>query len=93
MEEVLLFGTIISPIILAFTELFKVTLFNEAVGGDKVKRFTPIIAVVIGIFVGYFSQPFSDLDTELRIWSGILSGLSAVGMFEFIKGSTRKEGK
>lgn len=79
MEDILLFSTIISPIILALVEVFKVTLpkFN--------KNYIPLVAIIIGIFVGWAAQPFSDLDLVLRLWSGGLAGLGATGLFELVK--------
>lgn len=87
MDEILLFSTIIAPIILAIVEVFK-----RAVNFPK--NYIPVVAIVVGVVVGYFSSSFSDLDTSLRIWSGILAGLSSVGLFEFFKtnvGTTKGE--
>lgn len=78
MTEVLLFATIISPIIIALLEALKRT-FNIN------KRYIPMASIFIGVLVGIISSPFSDLDIQLRMWSGLLSGLSAVGLFELIK--------
>lgn len=78
MQEVLLFATIIAPVVLGVTELFKKT-FNVKV------TYIPMVAVVVGLLVGLASQPFTELDLYLRLWAGGLSGLSATGLFELAK--------
>jgi hypothetical protein len=77
MQEVLMFATIISPIILAVVQLVKQV--------NMPKTIVPFLAVVIGVLVGYAAQPFTDLDVVLRLWAGGLAGLSATGLFEFVK--------
>lgn len=79
MEDVLLFGTIISPIILALVEVAKVTIPKMP------KNYLPITSLFIGLLVGFLAQPFTDLDLILRLWSGGLAGLSATGLFELLK--------
>lgn len=78
MKEVLIFATVIAPIILAFVELVKHTVKFP-------KNFVPLIAVIIGLLVGFAAQPFTELDLYLRLWAGVLAGLSATGLFELIK--------
>lgn len=77
MEQVLLFATLISPIILALVELVKNTVRMP-------KNYVPLVAVIVGLLVGYAAQPFTDLDFVLRLWAGGLAGLSATGLFEFV---------
>ena len=75
MTEIMIFATILAPIILAVTELFKRT-FNLP------KTIIPLIALAVGLFIGFAASPFSDLDLTLRLWSGGLAGLAATGLFE-----------
>ena len=75
MTSVLIFATILAPIILAVTELFKRT-FNIP------KTIIPLIAFAVGIFIGFAASPFTDMDIVLRLWSGGLAGLTATGLFE-----------
>lgn len=75
MNEVLLFATILAPIILAVVQLIKVT-------ADIPKNYIPLIAFAVGIFIGYAASPFTELDVVLRLWAGGLAGLSATGLFE-----------
>lgn len=89
MNEVLIFATILAPIILALIELIKRT-------ANIPKNYIPLIAFAVGIFIGFAASPFSDLDTILRLWAGGLAGLSATGLFELGNkhdGSTKDGGK
>lgn len=82
MTAVLLFATVLTPIILALVELVK-----------KVPKIPvnllPLIALLIGMIVGFVAYPFTDLQTDLRLWAGALSGLAATGLFEL---GTKREG-
>jgi hypothetical protein len=77
MHEVLLFSTVIAPIILALVQVFKQTVIVK-------NNYVPLIAVVIGIAVGYAAQPFTELGLVSRLWAGGLAGLSATGLFEMV---------
>lgn len=87
MEEVLLFATVLAPIVLALVELVKKTV-------DLPVNFLPLISLVIGLLVGAAAAPFTDLDLVLRLWAGGFAGLSATGLFELVKerSGTTKEG-
>lgn len=78
MQEVLLFATLISPFVLALVELVKNTVRMP-------KNYVPLVAVIIGLGVGYAAQVFTDLDLVLRLWAGGLAGLSATGLFELVR--------
>ncbi len=78
MQEVLAFATIIAPIILALVELTKSTVKFP-------KNYVPLVALFIGLAVGFAAQPFTELDLVLRLWGGGLAGLSATGLFELVK--------
>ena len=85
MPEVILFATVIAPIILALVEVFKRAI-------NFPKTYIPLVAIFVGVIVGYFGSAFSNLDVELRIWAGVLAGLSATGLFELVtpsKGTTK----
>lgn len=85
MTAVLLFATVLAPIILALVELIKRTVEGLP------KKYIPLIAFAIGILVGFVAQPFTDLDLVLRLWSGGLAGLAATGLFEL--GNDRGRGE
>lgn len=83
MTAVLAFALVLLPIVLAVVELIKRT-------SQVNKQLVPLIAFVVGIFIGLIAWPFSDLEWALRLWAG---GLSATGLFElgsksaeFVKG-------
>lgn len=82
MAEVLLFSSILSPVVMALVQLFKQI--------NVPKTIIPIVAVVVGVLVGYAATPFTDLDVTLRLWSGGLAGLASTGLFELVTPSNGK---
>ena len=87
MTEVLIFATILMPIVLGLTELVKRTI-------NLPKTIVPLIAFVVGLFVGFAALPFADLELVLRLWSGGLAVLAAAGLFELgtpTEGTTKGE--
>jgi len=85
MTAVLLFATVIVPIVLGVVELIKQSAYETLN-----KNLIPLIAFAVGIFIGFAGQPFTDLDLVMRIWSGALAGLASTGLFEL--GNDRNEG-
>lgn len=75
MTEVLVFATILAPIILALVELTKRSV-------PVPKNLIPLIALAIGVFIGFAAYPFTELGLDLRLWSGGLAGLASTGLFE-----------
>lgn len=86
MAAVLLFATVIVPIVLGVVELIKRSL-SEKLN----KNLIPLIAFAVGIFIGFAGEPFTDLDLTLRLWSGALAGLASTGLFEL--GNDRNVGE
>lgn len=78
MEEILIFATILLPIVTALVELVKKTFTIK-------NNFIPAISVVVGLIIGAAAYPFTDLDTVLRLWAGGLAGLAGTGLFELVK--------
>ena len=78
MEEILIFATILLPIVTALVELVKKTFPIK-------NNFIPAISVVVGLIIGAAAYPFTDLDTVLRLWAGGLAGLAGTGLFELVK--------
>jgi hypothetical protein len=75
MTQLMLFASILAPIILAVVEAVKRT--------EKVSaKLLPFVALALGILIGFAAQPFTDLDLALRLWAGGLAGLAATGLFE-----------
>ncbi|ARW40213.1 holin [Bacillus amyloliquefaciens] len=75
MEEVLIFATILAPILTALVQLVKKTIKLPT-------NIVPALSFVIGIGLGAIAYPFTDLDLVLRLWAGGFAGLAATGLFE-----------
>ncbi|GKV64667.1 MULTISPECIES: holin [unclassified Sporosarcina] len=88
MTEVLIFATVLAPIILALVQLVKKTVNIK-------NNLVSLIAFAVGLFVGVVAAPFTDLDIVLRLWAGGLAGLAATGLFELMdnQDGESKEGK
>lgn len=82
MEAVLLFATILSPVVAALVELIKQTVNVQ-------KNYLPLIALVIGLLVSFVAYPFTDMELVLRLWSGGFAGLAATGLYEL---TTKRDG-
>lgn len=78
MAAVLIFATILAPIITALVEMIKKAV-NIPI------NFLPVLALVVGLLIGFAAQPFTDLDYVNRLWAGGLAGLAATGLFELVK--------
>ncbi|KAB8126890.1 holin [Gracilibacillus oryzae] len=90
MEEVMIFATVILPIVTALMEGVKRSV-------DFPKNIVPLVSLVVGLLIGAAAEPFTDLDLVLRLWAGGFAGLAATGLFEltFNKriGSTKEGGQ
>lgn len=75
MEEVLLFATVLAPILTALVQLVKKTV-------NMPTNIVPAVSFVLGIVLGAGAYPFTDLDLVLRLWAGGFAGLAATGLFE-----------
>lgn len=78
MLEVLILSTILLPIIVAVVELAKKTVNSK-------KNYVPLIAVILAVGIVAIAYPLIDLDLEMRLWTGLLSGLASTGLFEITK--------
>lgn len=83
MTAVLFFATILMPIITALVEMVKKTV-NLPV------NYLPVLSLFVGLLIGFLAEPFTELDTVMRLWAGGLAGLSGVGLFELM---SQREGK
>lgn len=87
MENVLIFAAILTPVITALVEMVKKAA-NIPI------NFVSVMALVIGLGIGFVAEPFTDLDVINRLWAGGLAGLASVGLFEVVKqreGTTKGE--
>jgi len=78
MEEVMLFASVISPIALALVQLVKKT-------APVSNRYLPLISLLVGLLVGFIAEPFTELDTVMRLWAGGFAGLAGSGLFSLGK--------
>ena len=84
MEQVLIFATVLLPIVTAVVELIKKTV-------SLPKNIVPALSFVVGIAIGAAAYPFSDLDLIMRLWAGGFAGLAGTGLFELAV--NKREGK
>ncbi|MED2969370.1 holin [Bacillus subtilis] len=75
MQDVLIFATVLAPILTALVQLVKKTIKLPT-------NVIPALSFVIGIGLGAVAYPFTDLDLVLRLWAGGFAGLAATGLFE-----------
>ncbi|MFD2046659.1 holin [Ornithinibacillus salinisoli] len=78
MDKVLMFATVLLPIITALVEVVKKTFALP-------KNIIPITSLVVGLGIGAVAYPFTDMDLVLRLWAGGLAGLAGTGLFELVK--------
>jgi len=87
MTEILTFATVILPFVTALTQLVKASV-------KMPKNLVPLIALILGLVLGYAATPLTDLDWVLRLWGGGLAGLASTGLYELAfnprSGSTKE---
>lgn len=86
MEQVLVFATMLLPIITALVEVIKRAF-------PIPKNLLPVFSLAIGLCIGAAAYPFTDMNLVLRLWAGGLAGLSGTGLFELSKITTKGNGK
>ncbi|KIL47955.1 holin [Jeotgalibacillus campisalis] len=73
--EVLMFASLLSPVILGLIEVVKRLVRIP-------KKYIPLLSLAVGVLIGFLAAPLADLDLPLRLWAGGIAGLSATGLFE-----------
>ncbi|MFC4712218.1 holin [Planococcus dechangensis] len=88
MVDILVLTSILVPLIAGLVEVVK-NAVNMKV------NFIPVVALLVGLLIGFLATPISDLDYVMRLWAGGLAGLASVGLFEVVKQreGTTKEGE
>ncbi|MFG6493748.1 holin [Fictibacillus sp. UD] len=84
MEQVLMFSSLLAPLVTAMMELLKRTFPIQ-------KKYIPICSFFIGLFIGLLASPFTNMNAELRLWSGGIAGLAATGLYEIGKKSKKSK--
>nr|WP_258833932.1 holin [Peribacillus frigoritolerans] len=77
MQQVLIFTTILAPVVAAMVQVIKQTV-------SLPNNILPILSLVIGLGVGSVAFPFTDMDLVLRLWSGAFAGLGGTGLYELV---------
>jgi hypothetical protein len=78
MNEILVFATLITPIITGIVEVVKRGLQMDI-------KYAPLLAIVLGAVIGVLAFPFTDIGTVERLWAGILAGLGSMGLYDLGK--------
>ncbi|MEC2159384.1 holin [Virgibacillus halodenitrificans] len=78
MQQVLIFATLIMPVVAALVEGVKRSV-------KLPKNILPAVSLVIGLLIGAAAYPFTDMEFVLRLWAGGFAGLAGTGLFELIK--------
>lgn len=77
LTQLLMVASVIAPIVTALLEVAKKTF-------SLPKNYLPLIAMILGIFVGFLVSISFELEvsTAHLLWAGGLAGLTSVGLFE-----------
>ncbi len=78
MTDILILTSLLVPVIAGLVEVVKKTVNMKV-------NFIPVVALLIGLLIGFLAVPISELDTVMRLWAGGLAGLASVGLFEVVK--------
>jgi Bacteriophage A118-like holin, Hol118 len=84
LEQVLMFSTLLAPLVTALMELLKRTF-------PIPKKYIPVTSFFIGLLIGLLASPFTSMNIELRLWSGGIAGLAATGLYEIGKKSKKSK--
>jgi len=82
LEQVLMFSTLLAPLVTAMMELLKRTF-------PIPKKYIPIISFFVGLIIGLLAAPVTEMNVQLRLWSGGIAGLAATGLYEIGKKSRK----
>lgn len=80
-------GVIIILVCYALAELIKSMKLNTVIEN----RFIPIICAIVGTLMGLIPNIFKDTEIYFNLIYGFIMGVSSTGIFEIIKGSTKKK--
>ncbi|SDC14812.1 Bacteriophage A118-like holin, Hol118 [Terribacillus halophilus] len=74
MYQVLVFATILAPIVTAMMELLKRSF-------PRLVPYHAILSVVVGALLGAAAYPFTDFELAARLWAGGIAGLASTGLY------------
>lgn len=75
MKQVLIFTTLLAPIVTAIVQVVKTTV-------NLPNNVLPFLSLVAGLAIGSVAFPFTDMDITLRLWAGAFAGLGGTGLYE-----------
>jgi hypothetical protein len=75
-------GAAIINLLLALT---KVKFISKLLNHEKMKPYKPLIAVVLGLLLGFFTDMATGKTIVECIYAGVMMGTSAVGLHEFTR--------
>ncbi|ALS73736.1 holin [Planococcus rifietoensis] len=78
MTDILILTSVLVPVIAGLVEVVKKAVNMKV-------NFIPVVALLIGLLIGFLAVPISELDTVMRLWAGGHAGLASVGLFEVVK--------
>lgn len=78
MMDILILTSVLVPVIAGLVEVVKKAVNMKV-------NFIPVVALLIGLLIGFLAVPISELNTVMRLWAGGLAGLASVGLFEVVK--------
>ncbi|QXE03448.1 holin [Terribacillus sp. DMT04] len=73
MYQVLVFSTILAPIVTAVMELIKRSL-------PRLEPYLALLSVVVGVLLGAAAYPFTVFELTARLWAGGIAGLASTGL-------------
>lgn len=82
MYQVLVFATILAPIVTALMELLKRSF-------PRAKPYHALLSLVVGALLGAAAYPFTDFELTARLWAGGIAGLASAGLYNTF--SSRKQ--
>ncbi|MFP7479112.1 holin [Terribacillus aidingensis] len=82
MYQVLVFATILAPIVTAVMELLKRSF-------PRMVPYQAFLSLVVGAMLGAAAYPFTDFELAARLWAGGIAGLASTGIYNTLL--TRKQ--
>lgn len=74
MYQVLVFATILAPIVTAMMELLKRSF-------PRLKPYHAVLSLIVGALLGAAAYPFTDFELTARLWAGGVAGLASAGLY------------
>ncbi|MFP7492310.1 holin [Terribacillus saccharophilus] len=86
MYQMLMFATILAPIVTAVVELLKRSF-------SRLASYHAILSVLVGAMLGAAAHPFLDFELTVRLWAGGIAGLASAGLYNSFSSRKPPPGK